>query len=49
MKKNEDVDHQYGKMYCTTNQFPLLSFCGPNNKPHGAHRLGKYYHMRFDT
>ena len=49
MQKNEDVEHQGVRMYCTKNQFPPLSFCGTQNKPHGAHRLGKNYHICFDT
>ena len=35
-------------MYCNTNKFPTLPFCGPHSKPHGARGLGKYYHLRFD-
>ena len=35
-------------MYCNTNQFPELSFCGPHSKPHGARGLSKHYHLRFD-
>ena len=35
-------------MYCNTNQFPKLPFCGPHSKPHGARGLGKHYHLRFD-
>ena len=48
MQKNEDVDHQYVNMYCNTNQFPKLTFCGPHNKPPGIHILIKHYLMRFD-
>ena len=47
MQNNEDVDHQYVKMYCTTNKFPGLSFCGADNKPNGARGLGNHYHMSF--
>ena len=36
-------------MYCDTNQFPALPFCGYHPKPHGAMGLGKHYHIRFDT
>ena len=36
-------------MYCDTNQFPTLPFCGSNPKPHGSRVLGKHYHLRFDT
>ena len=35
-------------MYCNTNQFPTLQFCGPHSKPHGARGLGKHYHLCFD-
>ena len=35
-------------MYCNTNQFPALPFCGPHSKPHGARGLGKHYHLRYD-
>ena len=35
-------------MYCNTNQFPTLPFCGPHSKPHGARGLGKHCHLRFD-
>ena len=49
MQQNEDVKHQDAEMYCATNQFTELSCCGPHNKPHVVHTLGKHYHMRFDT
>ena len=49
MKKTEYVEHQDVKIYCTKNQFPPLLFYSPHNKPHGASRLGKHYHMHFDT
>ena len=45
VKKNEDVEYQNVKIYYTANQFPLLLFCVPHNKPHGEHRLGKHSHM----
>ena len=35
-------------MYCNTNQFPALPFCGPHSKPHGARGISKHYHLRFD-
>ena len=34
-------------IYCNTNQFPALPFCGPHSKPHGAMGLSKNYHLRF--
>ena len=36
-------------MYCNTNQFPELTFCGPHSKPHGARGLSKHYNLSFDT
>ena len=36
------------KMYCNTNQFPELPFCGTHSKPHGPRGMSKYYHLRFD-
>ena len=36
-------------MYCNTNQLPLLPFCGPYYKTHGARGLSKNYHLSFDT
>ena len=35
-------------MYCKTNQFPELPFCGPHSKPNGARGLSKHYNLRFD-
>ena len=35
-------------MYCNTNQFPALPFCGPYPNPHGARGLIKHYHLLFD-
>ena len=48
VQDNTDVAHKYVKMYCDTNQFPTLPFCGSHPKPHGEIRLGKHYHLRFD-
>ena len=36
------------KMYCNTNQFPALPFCGPNSKAHSARGLSKHYDLCFD-
>ena len=44
VQDNADVTHKDVKIYCDTNQFPALSFCGPNPKPRGARRLSKHYH-----
>ena len=35
------------KMYCNTNQFPTLPFCGSHPKPRGSRGLVKNYHIRF--
>ena len=48
VQDNADVVHKYVKMYCDTNQFPKLTFCGSNPKPHIARGLIKHYHLRFD-
>ena len=42
---NADLSHKDMKMYCNTNQFLALTFCGPNSKPHGARRMSKHYHL----
>ena len=36
------------RIYCNTNQFPVLTFCGPHSKTHGTRRLSKHYYLRFD-
>ena len=35
-------------MFCNTNQFSSLSFCGPHTKPHGFRGFSKHFHMRFE-
>ena len=45
---NAEVELTDVKIYCNTNQFPTLHFCGPHSKPHGARGLGKHYH-EYDT
>ena len=35
-------------MYCSTNKFPELPFCGPYYKPHGARGFIKHYRFSFD-
>ena len=35
-------------MYCDTNQFPALPFCGSHPKPHGARGLINHCNLRFD-
>ena len=42
VQDNNVVAHKYVKIYCNTNQFPELSFCGSHPKPHGARGLGKH-------
>ena len=49
VQDNASVELKYVKMYCNTNQFPTLPLFGPHSKPHGSRRLGKHYHLRFDT
>ena len=36
------------RIYCNTNQYPALPFCGPHSKPHGTRELSKHYHLSFD-
>ena len=48
VQDNASVELKDVKIYCNTNQFPALPFCGPHYKPHGARGLGKHYHLRFD-
>ena len=48
MQHNKDVDHHNVKIYYSTDQFPILQFLGPHNKPHGVHVLSNHYHMIFD-
>ena len=48
MQDNADFANKYVKMYCDTNQFPELPFCGSHPKPHGARWLNKKYRLRFD-
>ena len=47
VQDNADVVNKYVKIYCDTNQFPALLFCGSNPKPHGERGLGKHYNLRF--
>ena len=46
LQYNADISHKYLKIYCNTNQFPTLQFCGPHSKPHGTRGMGKHYHLR---
>ena len=48
IQDNSDVAEKDVNIYCNTNQFPALLFCGPHPKPHGARGLSKHYHLRFD-
>ena len=46
VQDNASLEIKDVKMYCNTNQFPTLPFCGPHYKPHGARGMGKHYHLR---
>ena len=35
-QENAAMELKDVRMYCNTNQFPELSFCGQHSKPHGA-------------
>ena len=48
VQDNADVVHKDVKMYCDTNQFPELPFCGSHQKPHVARGSSKHYHLPFD-
>ena len=48
VQDDANVAHQYVRMYCNTNQFHALPFCGPHSKPHGARGVSNHYHLRFD-
>ena len=37
------------RIYCNTNQFSALPFCGPHSIPYGARGLSKHYHLCFNT
>ena len=47
VQDNAAVELKYVKIYCNTNQFPALPFCGPHYKPYCARGLSKHYHLRF--
>ena len=48
VQDNNDIANQYVRMYCNTNQFPTLPFCGSYSKPRGARGLSKSSHVCFD-
>ena len=48
VQDNASVELKDVKLYCNTNQFPTLPFCGPHSKSHGVRGIGKHYHLRFD-
>ena len=48
VQDNAVVELKDLKMYCNTNQFPSLPFCGPHSKPQVASGLSKNYHLRFN-
>ena len=47
VQDNAAVELKDVKMYCNTNQFPALPFCGPHSKPHGSRGLSKRYYLGF--
>ena len=47
VQDNADAEHQDVRIYCNTNQFPALTFCGQHSKHHGAMGLSRHYHLRF--
>ena len=49
VQDNDDASQKYVKIYCDTNQYPALPFCGPHAIPHGEMGLSKHYNLRFDT
>ena len=48
VQDSSDIVQKDVRMYCNTNKFPELPFCGPHFKPRGAIGLSKHYHLRFD-
>ena len=48
VQDNSVVELKDVKLYCNTNQFPALPFCGPHSKPHGVRGMSKHYHFSFD-
>ena len=48
VQDNADVAHQDMIIYCNTNKFPELPFCGQHSKTHGIRGLSKNYHLSFD-
>ena len=47
VQDSDYVSHKDVKIYCNTNQFPELPFCGMHSKPHGARWLSKHYCSHF--
>ena len=48
VQDNAVVELKDVKMYCNTNKFPELPFCGTHSKPNGAMGMSNNYHLRFD-
>ena len=48
VQDNANVAHKDVNIYCNTNKFPELPFCGPHSKTHVARELSKHYHLIFD-
>ena len=47
IQDNADYSQKHVRMYCNTNKFPELPFCGPHSKTHGERGLSMYYHLSF--
>ena len=48
VQENYDIEHKDVRMYCDTNRFPTLTFCGSYPKPLGERGIINHYHLRFD-
>ena len=48
VQDNDNVAQKDVKIYCNTNKFPELPFCGTHAKPHGTRGLINSYHFGFD-
>ena len=47
VQDNADVELKDVKIYCNTNQFPVLTFCGPHSKHHGTRGMSMHYHEHY--
>ena len=48
IEDNADVSNKDVKLYCDTNQFPTLPFCGSYSNHRVPRVLSKNYHLFFD-